>query len=627
MTMNWQPFDRVRDISHRLVSWPSESGTPGEAAFADRLADLLREIPYFRDHPDDIALVDSHGSPMAKNVVAVVRGSGRRTLALGGHFDTVETTNYLDLQHLACQPDALKEALRADLRGRPLSAAEARALEDLDSGNFIPGRGMLDMKSGVAAGIAVLERFSQLSERDGNLVLFATPDEERNSRGMRSLRDALPGLMARWNLDLVGGVNLDATSDQGDGAEGRAIYYGTIGKLLPFAFVIGQPSHASYPFEGVSAHRIAAEIMLAFEANTALSDTGNGEVSPPPICLEAKDLRGGYEVTTPDRVWLAFNWLFHSRSSSDLQAHFNAIVGEAMARALADFGAKAEAYARLTDGAGAPDPGKVAQPLQTRPMAYELPDITERYAALEKELDGIDNSLEIVGRLVNPLAAEAMDQALADFGLKAGASLPAGADAGAEPGAGRVVSFSELRSMAYRLPGVAARYAALEKELEGNDNPLEVTRRLVSLLAAEARLPGPAVVTGFSSLHYPHSHIDESAALDRDFAAAIDRARRTIEARHATSFRRREYFTGISDMSFFGTAGDGTNNAVITDNTPASLWIDRPPADALRYPVVNIGPWGREFHQRLERLHMPYGFGIFPRFILEIVGEVLGQRP
>ena len=550
MTDNWHPHDRVKDISYRLVSWASESGTPGEAAFADKLAALLREIPYFREHPEDIAVLDSHGSPMAKNVVAVVRGKGRRMLALGGHFDTVETTNYLDLKHLACQPDELKAALLADLESRPLSATEARALEDLRSGDFIPGRGMLDMKSGVAAGIAVLERFSQMPDRDGNLVLFATPDEERNSRGMRSLRDALPALMKRWNLDPVGGVNLDATSDQGDGSDGRAIYYGTIGKLLPFAFVLGQSSHASYPFEGVSAHRIASEIMLAFEANPALSDTGNGEVSPPPICLEAKDLRGGYEVTTPDRVWLAFNWLFHSRSSADLQRDFNAVVTEALGRALADFGAKAKAFAALT-----------------------------------------------------------------------------GADAGTPDAAGRVIAFSELRAKAFQSSGVAERYRALEKELEANDNPLEVTRRLVTMLIGEARLTGPAVVTGFSSLHYPHSHVDEARPLDRDFAAAIDRARRTTEMRHATAFKRREYFTGISDMSFFGTAGDVSGGTVVADNTPASLWVDQSPADALEYPVVNIGPWGREFHQRLERLYVPYAFDVFPKFILEIVGEVLNHRP
>lgn len=146
------------------------------------------------------------------------------------------------------------------------------------------------------------------------------------------------------------------------------------------------------------------------------------------------------------------------------------------------------------------------------------------------------------------------------------------------------------------------------------------------MLVAEARLTGPTVVTGFSSLHYPHSHVDEGKALDRDFVSAIDRARLTIEARHETSFKRREYFTGISDMSFFGTSGDGSGSTVVADNTPANLWVDQPPADAPEYPVVNIGPWGREFHQRLERLYTPYAFNVFPKFIFEIACEVL-HRP
>jgi arginine utilization protein RocB len=547
MTDDW--YARVRELSCQLVSWPSETGTPGEAEFAERLAALLRQIPYFRDNPDDIALIDSHGDPLAKNVVAVVRGSGRRTLALGGHFDTVETTNYLDLQHLACKPDELKAALIADLESRPLSATEARALDDLRSGNFLPGRGMLDMKSGIAAGIAVLERFASTPDRQGNLVLFATPDEERNSRGMRSLRDALPALMRRWGLDLVGGINLDATSDQGDGSDGRAIYYGTIGKLLPFAFVIGQSSHASYPYEGVSAHRIASEIMRALEANPDLCDTGAGEVSPPPICLEAKDLRGGYEVTTPDRVWLAFNWLFHSRSAAEMEHHFRSIVTDATERALQDFSAKARAFAALN-----------------------------------------------------------------------------GADAGTPEANATVIPFSELRMRAFERPETVERYNALQVELQDNDNPLEVTRLLVAFLVTETRLTGPTVVTGLSSLYYPHSQVDTGNAVGKSFVEAIDRARQTIETRHQTSFKDRKYFTGISDMSFFGTGRERLDDTVVADNTPANQWVDIPSVDALRYPVVNIGPWGREFHQRLERLHTPYAFEIFPSFISEIVREVL-QAP
>jgi hypothetical protein len=97
----------------------------------------------------------------------------------------------IELGPLAFKPDELLAALIADLESRPLNATEQQALDDFNSGAFLPGRGILDMKSGIAAGKAVLEAFAEEPDRSGNLLLIATPDEERGSRGMRSLRDAL----------------------------------------------------------------------------------------------------------------------------------------------------------------------------------------------------------------------------------------------------------------------------------------------------------------------------------------------------------------------------------------------------------------------------------------------------
>ena len=546
-TNEWNPTERVRELSYRMVRWPSETGTPDEASFGPKLAELLREIPYFQENPGDIAVIDSHGSPMTQNIVAVVRGTGRRTLALAGHYDVVETANYRDLKHLAFEPDALLEALVADLSSRPLAPNEEKALADFRSGNYVPGRGMLDMKSGVAAGIATLEHFSGQADREGNLILFVTPDEERGSRGMRSLRDALPELTERWGLDIVAGVNLDATSDQGNGAEGRAIYRGTIGKQLPFAFVVGQPSHASYPFEGISAHLIASEIMSAVEANAVLCDTGDGEISPPPICLEARDFRGGYEVTTPERTWIAFNWLTHSISPDALFQKFRGIVADALERSIEHFNTEAERFANLVGGT-------------------------------------------------------------ANGNHK-----------------GRIWTVAELRDEVKRIGGDEAlkRIEALETELSGSDNPLLITRELVDRMVAEARITGPAVIIGFGSLVYPHVHIGDGTALERAFSSVVETARLDIEKRFETTIRYREIFAGISDMSFFGHVPDADESAVIAANTPAAQFIDRASPKTLSYPVVNIGPWGREYHQRLERVYAPYAFNVLPQFLYEIAGRIL----
>ncbi|MGH0217523.1 M20/M25/M40 family metallo-hydrolase [Sinorhizobium meliloti] len=541
--------ERVRQFALRMTSWPSETGTPGEAFFADRLHGLLGELPYFREHPQDLGLLASHGEPLTRNVVALVRGTGKRTLVMAGHFDTVSTDNYHELKALACDSLALKDALIESLSARTgRSEQEERALQDLASGDFLPGRGLLDMKSGLAVAIACLEQFAADTDRQGNLMLVATPDEERESRGMRSLRDALPGLVRDFDIEIAGGINLDVTSDQGDGSEGRAVYAGTIGKLLPFALVIGCSSHASYPFEGVSAQAMAAGILARLEGNASLADRDDNDISPPPICLEAKDLRDGYEVTTPERFWIAFNWLYHSMTADALFERFREEVLTGANEAIETFAAQSAEYGKL------------------------------------------------VGR-----------------------------SAGGLPAKPRLLSFQELRAAAARVfgHGFDAFYAEKEREFAQSDNPLVATRQLTEWLVGIARLSGPAIVIGFSGLHYPPSHLRLAEGNDRSLHQAIEKARAGLGNDPARSLIWKPHFYGISDMSFLGLAASGSQ--VVSDNTPISRLVDRPSENALRFPTVNLGPWGREFHQKFERVHEPYAFRVLPELVSEIARTFLGD--
>ena len=418
-----------------------------------------------------------------------------------------------------------------------------------EGGDFLPGRGLLDMKSGLAAGIVALERFADLDESPGNVLFVATPDEENRSRGMISLRNTLPDIAEKYALDIVGGINLDSTSDEGDGADGRALYLGSVGKYSPFAFVVGRPTHAGYAYHGVSAHLIAAEIMRAIEFNDQLTDEAFGERSPPPVCLEARDVRHGYEVTTPAHVWLSFNWLTHSRSSTEMLAGFRSIVAAAIETALGSQRSNARRY----------------------------------FGALGKE-------------------------------------RPAFQD-------GQVLTYGKLRDLVRQRGGEQAlgRIAAKEASLAGENDQLAVSRELVALAVSEAGLEGPAVIIGFSSLHYPMVHINQAGDAGRDFHDRLKTAIATIEARHATTIATKQFFAGISDMSFFGRRPDLASTSVLIDNTPAAMLSDHPPSSLLTYPVVNIGPWGRDYHQKWERVHAPYTFGILPDLIYEAALRCFGD--
>lgn len=527
---------RAKNLSLLMTRWPSVTGSPDEAAFSERLRAHLAETPYFTNHPDQLVTVDSHGEPLTQNVVALVRGRGRRTVVLAGHFDTVSIANYGTLAPLACDPEPLTEALLQELRDRPLNSAEAKALQDFESGDFIAGRGLLDMKSGLAAGIAALERFAGLEAPEGNILFVATPDEENRSRGMRSLRNALPEIARRFDLDIVGGINLDASSCERDGEEGRAAYLGSIGKFAPFAFVIGRPTHAGYPFNGTSAHRISAEIVRAMDTVPELSDEAFGERSPPPVCLEARDIRDGYDVTTPDRVWLSFNWLTHRRSPADIMGDFRAIVTDALNAALETQDAHQARY-------------------RGRPAA-KTEGVVLTYAELLERLKA--------------RGGDALD-----------------------------------------------RLAALDRSLSGSTDPLKVSRDIVAAAATEAGIEGPAVIIGFGSLHYPLVHLEHAGATGRILRDRLAAVMAATAARHGTSIKFKQIFAGISDMSFFGHRPAAGETGLLAANTPSAAFTDNAPDGLLSFPTVNIGPWGRDYHQKWERVHAPYTFEVLPDLVFE----------
>lgn len=531
-------YERARNLSVEMTRWASVTGSDGEAEFAPRLRALMAELPYFAANPDHLFSFDTHGTPPRQNLCALVRGTGSRTIVLAGHYDTVSIANYGQLADLATEPEELTETLILELTARKgRTEAEERTLQDLTSGDFLPGRGLLDMKSGLAAGIVALERFASLDERVGNLLFVATPDEENRSRGMIALRDRLPEIAKKLGLEIVGGINLDSTSDEGDGSEGRAVYLGSVGKFSPFAFVVGRPTHAGYPFDGISAQRIGAEIVRAVDTVPELADEAFGERTPPPVCLKARDLRDGYDVTTPDRVWLSFNWLTHRRAAAELLADFRAVVAGALAAAL-----------DAEDGHAA------------------------RHRGTEKRrTDGV------------------------------------------------VLTYADLLDRVRERGGEAAlgRLERLDAEVSGGGDPLKASRKIVAAAATEAGIEGPAVIVGFASLHYPLVHLDRNGEAGQRMRERLAAVTAEVAARHGTGIKFKQIFAGISDMSFLGHRPTTDETGLIAANTPSAAFTDRAPEGLLAFPTVNIGPWGRDYHQKWERVHAPYTFGVLPDLVFE----------
>ena len=269
-----------------LVARPSVNGTPDEAAFAPWLCDRLRSLPPWADVPEQVWTLPVPGDRLGRaSVAALLRGRGVRTVVLTGHFDTVRVDDYGALAPLATQPAALRAALLQRLGSSAATAAEALALADLQGGDFLPGRGLLDMKSGLAAGLAAMTAWAAEAGRDGNLLFLAVPDEEANSAGARSAAQALPGLAAGLGLELVAAINLDLLVDAGDGTAGRQVALRTVGKLLPSALVVGRPAHAADALGGLNAAALMAAIVAELEWAPELTDRAGDEQAAPPTLL------------------------------------------------------------------------------------------------------------------------------------------------------------------------------------------------------------------------------------------------------------------------------------------------------------------------------------------------------
>jgi arginine utilization protein RocB len=527
---------RVKHFTLELMRQPSVTESDGESAFAAHLAQVLRTIPYFQANPDYIRVIPTRDDFRSRaNVFALVkRGASRKTVVMAGHYDVVSTANYGPLEPYAHDPEALLPRLIAVLEHEQRDAAAQEALADLRSGDYLPGRGVLDMKSGDAIGIATLERFAMSPDANGNMLFICTPDEENYSHGMRSAIRDLPTLLLEWGLEPALVVNLDSSGLVPDGAQ--EVFMGSVAKYMPFVLFVGRPTHAGDPFGGVSASLLAAELVREVECNPAYSDAqpAQGELPPMPVALRSVDLKRYYDVTTPEYAFTAFNMLSFSSTAADV-------------------------LGRIADGA-------------QRAL----------YAA------------------VATMRQRALDVAQ-PFGIS---------------GAG-VFRYDEVLAAArVTHPQIDAEIDALAE-----DRALDVltmSERAVQLVARAAALPGPAAIVGFAPLHYPLS----SVVADERFG--VIRRVRDAAQRAGASVLFRPFFTGISDMSFLGAQADADALRLLGANTPG--WRQRwnlTGASGLSVPALNIGPSGRDYHQRYERVHMPLSFEVAPALVWELLYETL----
>ncbi len=307
---------RISQLTLDMVNCRSIVGTADEIVMSEKVYQIFSRIDYWKENPQLLKRLPFINDPLGRfSVVASLKGekcASDKTVVMIGHTDTVGVSDYGDLKALANQPDKLVEALK-----NVTISKDAR--NDLESGNWLFGRGVLDMKCGVAIIIAIMERLSrEINDFEGNIVFAAVGDEEGNSGGMLSFVPELIKLQEKEGYDYLAVIDTDYTAPRYEKDDHRYIYIGTVGKLMPSFYVVGKETHVGDPFNGLDPNQIAGAIIQKINKNVAYSDVADGEVSLPPITLQQRDLKEEYSVQIAKTANLYFNYATHKSTPDEI---------------------------------------------------------------------------------------------------------------------------------------------------------------------------------------------------------------------------------------------------------------------------------------------------------------------
>jgi arginine utilization protein RocB len=529
MTPMWDTPEGRRELLEQLVGWDSVTGSGGERGFAERVAGKLRDVPGLA-----VALHEVDGGRSIVTALHRVEGVAD-TIVLISHFDTVDTADYGALQPLAGSPAELADALRAN--AADLDDETAR---DLASGEWMFGRGSMDLKAGLMLHMSLVEQ----ARADGwpiNLVLLTVPDEEVNSAGMRAAVPLLRTLEREHELRYVLFLNGEPSFPAHPGDESHYVYSGSIGKLLPSALCVGRETHAGTPLSGITSSWIAAHLTEAMEWSDAFRETSHGEPTPLPVTLDQRDLRDGYSTQTPFRTSALYNVFVMERGAGDVLAAFERVARDAAERC-------------------------------------------ERHYRTICEREGV----EPIGGI-------------------------------------RVLRFEQLVEHAVERRGRDGVDALVAAELARDI--VDLRERSIAIADALVRACpelAPAIVLLFAPPYYPPANSSDDPLV----ASCIERVIEQARARFGRELVQAHWFNGISDLSYVGRAGEPADWATYERNTPGfgtTYAVPFADIEALDAPVLNVGPLGKDPHQRTERVHAASAFEEVPALLADLVAWIAAR--
>ena len=338
--------EEIESLTKKLVSISSINTSEGEKKIAVYIEKYLREIPYFKKNENQIIIQKLKDDYLdRRNVFAYIQGkkdNNGDTIIFHGHMDTVGVDDFGSLKEYAFDCDELlNKMLSIDL--------PQEVHDDLVSGEWMPGRGACDMKSGVAVFLVLLKMLSErVDELKGNILLSINPVEENLHTGIIEGLEVLEKLKEEEGFNYRFAINNDYICPLYKGDQKRYVYMGSVGKLLPCFYIQGRETHVGQCFEGFDATRVAAALVEKVNLNTNFCDGYEGEYTLPPSVLKMKDLKEQYNVQTSFDAFVYFNYFVHNDGINSIINKLKKIAKEACSEVMDNINSEYKKFCALS---------------------------------------------------------------------------------------------------------------------------------------------------------------------------------------------------------------------------------------------------------------------------------------
>ena len=282
--------NRMYDCMVRMVEAPSISGTDDEMSAVDKIEELLYEIPYFAEHRENVMRVPLKDDPLDRELICAyleLAPDCPDTIILTGHYDVVDVDEYGPLQDIAFHVEEITKKI-GDLH------MDEASRSDLESGEWMFGRGTADMKIGHALSLELMRHYAEEGGIRGNILYVGVCGEETNSEGMLAAVPFFNEFAEKKGLNYKVLLLTECfmVDKEDDGT--KYIQYGGAGKVMPMFFCVGHTTHGEEPFLGLDANLLNAEVYKRMHLNPVFCQQNHGVTTAPPAGLKLQDLKLNY---------------------------------------------------------------------------------------------------------------------------------------------------------------------------------------------------------------------------------------------------------------------------------------------------------------------------------------------